>query len=168
MAIYQYYLAVIPLEGVQKKHDSIPDSIRTSTETGYFESEAKIYWKEAEISANELVSELDGIITRANWGNDDTSYNWKKHTREADNDASIFLEEGSSFIKEFSFRADLREKNLTFLLNMIELGKSHNWVFMDRTGKLMKADFEIIKDSIKRSNNYKFLKDPEDYLNSLG
>lgn len=168
MAIYQYYLAVIPLEGVQKKHNSIPGSIRTNTKTGYFESDAEIYWKEVEISANELVSELDRIITRADWGNDDTSYNWKKDTKEADNDASIFLEEGSSFIREFSFRADLREKSLTFLLNMIELGKSYNWVFMDRTGRLMKPDFEVIKDSIKRSNNYKFLKAPEDYLTSLG
>lgn len=165
MAIYQYYLAVIPLESVSKKHDSIPNSIRTSTDTGYFESDAEMYWKVVEIPANEMVSELDRIITRANWGNDDTSYNWKTHTKEADNDASIYLKDGS--ISEFSFRADLREKNLAFLMNMIELGKSHNWFFMDRTGRLMKADFEIIKDSIKKSNNYKFLKDPEDYLKSL-
>lgn len=167
MAIYQYYLAVIPSEGLLKKYDSIPASIRTSSETGYFESEAEKYWQEVEISSAELVSKLDRIISRADWGNDSTSYNWETNTKEADNDASMSLKEGKSSIGEFSFRADLREKNLTFLMKMIELGKSYQWIFMDRTGKLMKADFDLIKVSIKESNNYKFLKDPKDYLKSL-
>ncbi len=51
---------------------------------------------------------------------------------------------------------------------MIELGTLNNWMFMDRHGKLLKPDFEAIKESIKKSNAYKFLKDPEGYLDSLG
>lgn len=43
MAVYQYFLGVVPKQGIGKKQDYIPDEIGITTETGYFESDAKIY-----------------------------------------------------------------------------------------------------------------------------
>ena len=54
MAIYQYYLAVVPKEGVLSKHGSLPTEIGVSTKTGYFESDAKLYWKEINLKASEI------------------------------------------------------------------------------------------------------------------
>lgn len=167
MAVYQYYLAVVPKQGIEKKCDSIPTEIVVSTETGYFESDAEIYWKEVEMKADEIVTEMDLIVDRANWGNDKTSINWKTYSKEVDNDASIYLDEEFLTIREFSFRADLREKNLKFLKNMIELGVKNEWLFFDRKGKLMKPDFEEIKNSIRNSNAYSFLEDPIKFLENI-
>ncbi|WP_144282318.1 hypothetical protein [Chryseobacterium echinoideorum] len=168
MATYQYYLAVVPKKGIEKKHGYIPETIGVNTETGYFESDAEIYWKEVEIKADEIVSKIDFIIKRANWGNDKTSINWKTYSDEVDNDASIYLDENSLTIREFYFRADLREKNLIFLKNMIVLCEENEWLFFDRKGGLMKPNYEEIKNSIRNSNTYSFLKDPIKYLEKIG
>lgn len=167
MAIYQYYLAVIPKEGIEKKHNLIPREIGVSTETGFFESDAELYWKEIEKNADEIISKIDLIAQRANWGNSETSYNWKTYSEKVDNDAFISLDKKSFTITEFSFRADLREKGFAFLKNMIELGKENEWIFMDRKGKLMEADFEEIKSSIKNSDAHRFLIDPIKFLENL-
>ncbi len=167
MAVYQYYLAVVPKQGIEKRHDSIPAEIGVSTETGYFESDAEIYWKEVETKEDDIVTKIDLIVNRAKWGNDKTSINWKTYSEEVDNDASIYLDEESLTIREFSFRADLREKNLKFLKNMIALGVENEWLFFDRKGKLMKPDFEEIKNSIRNSNAYSFLEDPIKFLENI-
>ena len=167
MAVYQYYLAIVPKEAVEKKHDSIPNEIGVSIETGFFESDAEIYWKEVNTKADDIVSKIDLMVARATWGNDNTSINWKTYTDEVDNDASIYLDEESLTIREFSFRADLREKNFNFLKSMIELGKENEWLFMDIKGKLMKPDFDEIKNSIRNSNAHSFLKDPVTFLKNI-
>ncbi len=167
MAVYQYYLGVVPEEGIKKRHNSIPDSIGVSTETGYFESDMKIYWKEVQMKADSIVPKIDLIVKRSDWGNEKISINWKTYTENVDNDASIYLDEETLTIMEFSFRADLRENNLFFLKNMIELGKENGWLFMDRKGKLMKPDFEEIRNSIRNSNAHSFLKDPIKFVKSI-
>lgn len=167
MAIYQYFLAVVPVDGVLKKHGFKPNQIGVSTKTGFFESDVEIYWKELEIEVEEILPKVDKIVKRTNYGNRKTSYNWKTYTEDMDNDASIYLDEKTLKISTFSFRADLREKKLTFLMNMIELGKEYNWMFMDRNGKLLNPNFDEIKSSIKESNAYRFLKDPIKFLKSI-
>ena len=168
MAIYQYYLAVVPLEGILKKHKLIPKEIRINTETGYFESDAELYWKEINQIADEISPKIDSFIKRADWGNDNTSFNWKTNSKVLDNDAFMGINEKTFSITEFSFRADLREDGFTFLKNMIELGKENNWMFMDRKGKLMNSDFEEIKASIQNSDAHSFLTDPIKFLENLG
>jgi len=167
MAIYQYYLAVVPKEGIRKKHNLIPNEIGVSTETGYFESNAELYWKEIDEKADRITPKIDSIVKRADWGNDKTSFNWKTYTETLDNDAFMGLDEKTLSITEFTFRADLRENEFTFLKNMIELGKENNWMFMDRKGKLMNADLEEIKSSIRNSDAHSFLKDPIKFLENL-
>lgn len=167
MAVYQYYLAVVPKEGIQKRHDPIPNKMNISIETGCFESDAELYWKEIGKIPDNIILQIDSIVKRANWGNSETSFNWKTYTDKIDNDAFISLDKKSCEIKEFSFRADLREEGLTFLKKMIELGKENNWMFMDRKGELMNADFEEIKESIRNSNAFRFLNDPIKFLEKI-
>ncbi|CAL2102237.1 protein of unknown function [Tenacibaculum sp. 190130A14a] len=66
MAIYQYYLAAIPKKGILKKHDLIPTKIGVCTESGYFESDAELYWKEIDKKAEEITPKIDSIVKRAN------------------------------------------------------------------------------------------------------
>lgn len=167
MAIYQYYLAVVPKKGILKKLGLIPNKIGVSTKTGFFESDAELYWKEIDKKADKIIPKIDSIVERANWGNNKVNYNWKTHSENVDNDAFIALDEKKLSVTEFSFRADLREDGFIFLKNMIELGKENDWMFMDRKGKLMNPDFEEIKNSILNSDAHSFLKDPIKFLENL-
>ncbi len=167
MAIYQYYLAVVPTEGILKKQGLIPNQIGVSTETGFFESDAELYWKEIDKKPDGITPKIDLIVKRGDWGNSKTSFHWKTYTETLDNDAFMALDEETLSITEFSFRADLRENGFAFLKNMIELGQENDWMFMDRKGKLMNADFEEIKESIRNSDAHSFLKDPIKFLESL-
>ncbi len=167
MAIYQYYLAVVPQSGVLKQHGVKPDSIEVGSATKYFESNTEGYWKEVGVQGEGILPLMDKLLARTEWGNGKTTIFWKVYSEELDNDASLELEDEMLTVKEFSFRADLREKNLDFLMKMIALGKENQWMFMDRTGKLMNPDFEEIKESILGSKSFRFLKDPIAYLDSL-
>jgi len=167
MAVYQYYLGIIPRQGIEKKDDSIPYEIGVCTDTGFFESDAEIYWKEVGMKADDIVTKIDLIIKRAHCGNDQTSITWKTESEELDIDALIYLDEETLQIREFSFRADLREKNLIFLKNMIDLGVKNQWLFFDIKGKIIKPDFEEIKSSIRNSNAYRFVEDPIKFLENI-
>lgn len=167
MAIYQYYLAVVPESGVLKQHGVKPDTIEIGSATEYFESNTAGYWKEAGVLGEDILSLMDKLLARTTWGNGKTTIFWKVKTEEVDNDASLELDEETMAVKEFSFRADLREKNLDFLMKMIELGKANQWLFMDRTGKLMNPDFDEMKEFILESKTFKFLTDPKAYLDRL-
>lgn len=67
MAVYQYYLAVVPKQGIEKKHGSIPNKIGVNVETGYFESDAELYWKEVSMKADNIVAKMDLFVERAKW-----------------------------------------------------------------------------------------------------
>lgn len=167
MAVYQFYLEVLPKEGILKKHNLIPSYIKVSTETGYFESDSELYWNEVKCSSENIIPKIDSIIDRANWGNDKISFNWKRYSETLDNDASIYLNESDFTIKVFSFRADLREENLEFLKNMINLAIENEWMFMDRNGLLINPNLEELTKSILKSNAYNFLKNPHKFLDNL-
>ena len=167
MAVYQYYLEVLPKKGILKKHNLIPSNIKVSTETGYFESESELYWNEIKCSAENIITIIDSIIERANWGNDSTNFNWKHYSETLDNDASIYLNEPDFTIKEFSFRVDLRDENFEFLKNMTKLANENEWIFMDRTGLLINPNLEELKENILKSNAYNFLENPHKFLDNL-
>lgn len=167
MAIYQFYLTVIPKQSVLEKFDSVPETIPPNTETGYFESNTEIFWNTAQVTATEIVKRIDTIVKRAEWGNSDYSFNWKTYSLQVDNDAYLSLNKETLYIESLSFRADLREPNLKFLEDMISLGKEYNWLFIDRKGTIAKPYFEEIKTLIKTSNAYRFLKDPDQFFDDL-
>lgn len=168
MAIYQYYLAVIPKIGLIKKHGQIPNSIPIGSEAEWFESNTEEYWQLADVSSDEIVSEIDKLVKRSDWDDDTTSVRWKTYSEDLDNDGWMSINEQSKKIQELSFRADLREKNLTFLVGMLDLSNKHNFILMDRKGNLANPNFEEIKKLIEISNPYKFLQDPKKFLTDLG
>lgn len=168
MAIYQFYLAVVPKSGFLLANGNMSEKISVSTQTGFFESKTEVYWNLANIDPGEIMEEIDKIITRASGGNNPNGFRWKIETIECDNDASIELNDATGKIEEFIFRADLREDKLVFLIDMIELGKKYEWIFMDRQGNLANPDFEEIKQLISISNAYRFLKNPYEFLSGLG
>lgn len=167
MAIYQYYLAFIPKIGLIKKHKIIPIQIEISLETGYFEAKTDEYWELAKINFQDIKVGIDKIVDKADWGNDRDIFHWKTYKAELDNDALLYINFEKKEITELSFRADLREPNLKFLNGMLELAKKHEMMLMDRKGNLLNPEFNEIIDFIKVSNTFKFIENPEKFIDDL-
>jgi hypothetical protein len=167
MAIYQYYLAFVPKIELIKKHKIIPTQIEISTETGYFEAKTDEYWGLAKINFQNIKVGIDKIVDKADWGNDKDIFNWKTYKTELDNDVSMCINFEKEEITELSFRADLREPNLKFLNGMLELAKKYEMMLMDRKGNLFNPEFNEIKDFIKVSNTFKFIENPEKFIDDL-
>lgn len=167
MAIYQYYLALVPKTGLLIKHKEIPKEIEVSIETGYFEAKTEEYWKLAQINYINIKIEIDKIISKANWGDESDSFNWKTNSDDVDNDAWMSINSVDKKIVELSFRADLRDPDLRFLNEMLVLARKYDMIIMDSKGNLINPVFDELKDYIKMSSNYKFLVNPEKFFDDL-
>ena len=97
-------------------------------------------------------------------------YYWKHYKRTSestiDHDASLDLTKNGK-IKKLHFRADLREPHLTFLTGFIEIAKKYDCLLLDIQGNLISPEEKQVYKLIKLSNSYKFLTNPEKFLNDL-
>ena len=121
----------------------------------------------AEINFDNVKLEIDRLINKADWGNDEECFNWKTYTNEVDNDASMSVDLETKKIEHLSFRADLREPRLKFLSGMLDLAKKKEMLLMDRNGKILSPEYNEIKSYIKNSNSFKFIENPEKFLDDL-
>ncbi len=162
MALYQLYLSVIPKIGLLKLHDEVPEKIILEKQVKYFEPTLQKYWRELAVDPETITQQLDLLLDRNKKYSNVERVIWKTETKLVDNDVWMSINQGK--IDGLSFRADLREEKLWFLTNMIQLGKDHDWVFVDLHGSTALPLFEKIKALIYRSEYYHFLKDPKKYL----
>ncbi len=155
MANYQFYFALFPKTSLLKIKGGIPKKLNFNNDTGFFGDDSNIYWKNSNIDSSIIITEIDNLISRASWGNDELSYNWKVETNLKDNDVWISLDENKNFIKEFYFRVDLRDRKLDFLKNMINLAQKYNLLLNDYSGNLVAPNFDDVISLIKKSNSHK-------------
>jgi hypothetical protein len=177
MAISQFYMAIIPKHGIIEYFGEVPKVLevdfqkrteRFLNETmegdyDYFEFIQHKCWANSKISSKEIINLMDQKLNRADWGNDNEGNNWKTETTEIDNDAWILVDE-ENIIIEFTFRADLRQPQLKFLLEMIELCYENEFLLIDIGGNVVEPDLEKVIELIKVSNAYKFVVNPNQYF----
>lgn len=184
MAIYQFNLTAIPKKSILEKYGRVPEMLKVDYEERkehYKKSKAgtisdsdtftdaltQDWWSNIDIDIPELVARIDNYVDRADWGNSTYSFNWKTYTDEVDHDTYLSLNEINGKIKQLTFRADLREKGLTFLKNMLNLSKENDWLLMDVKGNLSAPQMEEVKKIINISNCYRFLSNPEKFFDDL-
>ncbi|URC11028.1 hypothetical protein [Flavobacterium sp. B183] len=164
MAIWQYLLIVVPEKSIRNDYQCI-----FKNNTTQFLPETKSLWKDFNCDIVSIISEMDTIIKRADWG-DENYFCWKGDTKnEEDNDCSIFLSKNKTQIKEFRFRIDLRKaSNITNTLQpILKLCENNQLVLIDLKGEILNPKLEEIFKSMKSSNATKFLNDPEKFLEDL-
>jgi hypothetical protein len=184
MAIWQFQLVIIPKKGILEKFEKTPKTLQIDykerVEHYHLKQEGLIeegdefkdaltqdWWSSTEIQPMEIIHQIDKKVSRANYG-DDTFINWKFNNGKVDNDASLSINEETGKIEEIHFRADLREEKLHFLKEMIDLSIKYDWLLMDMKGNLVEPNFKEVAKLIKISNSFKFLKDPLQFLTTLG
>jgi hypothetical protein len=67
-----------------------------------------------------------------------------------------------------SSRIDLREIDRSFIDNVLTIVKELNCVLLDRQGNLFEPTPENLSDNTKKSNAFKFVTNPTDFLDKLG
>lgn len=164
MAIWQYLLIAVPKDSIGNNYECIFKNNKTE-----FLPETDSFWENFDGDIPSIISELDQIIPKANWGNE-TYLNWKGNGQnEEDNDACICLNDDKTKIEEFQFRIDLRKpSNITNILqSILNLCEKHNLVLIDLKGKIFQPKLENVLGSIKASNATRFLNDPIQFFEDL-
>ena len=181
MAIYQFYLAVIPEKGMLEYFGEIPGKLdidfqkRTNdflektnaNEKDYVEKVMHKCWELTKHYPDNIIAEIDKELDRATWGNDNGSNNWKTETNEIDNDAYLLTNVEFNEIREFTFRADLRDRKMTFLRKMINLSKNNHFLLMDINGNLVNPNIKEVLRLIQKSNSFKVVENPLGFLKDL-
>lgn len=163
MAIWQYLLIVVPGNSIDSNYQCIFKNNKTK-----YLPQTKTLWKHYNGDVVSIVSEMNKIIRKTDWGND-RFICWKDNGTDQDNDASICLSEDKTIIEEFQFRIDLRKvSNITDVLqSILELCKKYKLVLINLKGEIYKPELKYIIEGIKTSNAMNFMTDPLKYLEDL-
>jgi hypothetical protein len=162
MAIWQYLLIVVPENSIETNYECIFKNNKTE-----FLPNTNSFWKNFDGDISLIISELDQIIPKADWGTD-TLICWKGNgNNEEDNDASICLSDDKTKIEEFHF--DLRKSsNINHVLqSILNICKKNKLVLIDIKGKIFKPQLEDILKSMKTSNATAFLSNPIKFFENL-
>jgi hypothetical protein len=189
MAIWQFNLTAIPRIGIIEKFGYIPERLHVDFEERKQFARAKKkgeldeedfqlndaliqnWWNSIELQPLEVIHQIDKLAKRADGYGTDLWVCWKTYIdaidNPLDNDASLVINENTGMIEELNFRADLREKSLTFLIGMVNLAKLYDWLLMDIKGNLSEPEMKKVVKLIVDSDSFKFLQDPKKFLEDL-
>lgn len=186
MAIYQFWLTVVPRQGVLRKFGVVPEKLVVNypERKVHFELEKEgllegsdvftdallqDWWSFFEIQPIEIPHRLDrflGIGKQSEYVQG--SFFWKRYVfGEVDNDAHIDMNTQTGKIESFIFRADLREENLKFLQEMVEMAKVYDWLLMDSNGNLANPNLKEVLELVRKSNAFRFVSDPLQFFQDL-
>jgi hypothetical protein len=188
MAVWQFNITVIPRKELIEKYGLVPDKLFVDLKerqqhqkdksenkeiynSDYQDVLTQNWWYLTDISAMEIVHQMDKLVRRANYGSD-IWISWKTYiigdNFKVDNDASLDINDETGKIRGLSFRADLREPSLVFLNKMMELAQLYDWVFMDTIkGFIAHPNKEEVGILIENSNAFKFLQNPRLFLEDI-
>lgn len=164
MAIWQYLLIVVPEKSIQSNYQYIFKNNESD-----FLPDTNSFWENFNGDISLIISEIDQIIPKADWGNE-TYLNWKGNEKnDEDNDACICLSDDKIKIEVFHFRIDLRKaSNITNILqSILNLCKKNQLILIDLKGEILKPEMKTIIESLKDSNAMKFITDPIHFFENL-
>lgn len=99
-----------------------------------------------------------------------TSYDsWSKNLEcwgEDDGDR-VEVYYSDSIIDEWYIRFDMRTLNFLFCLKMVEVVKKYNGVFITSSGYVFPPAYKKLLNHMHRSDNYRFVQDPQRFLEEL-
>jgi hypothetical protein len=183
MAIWQFYLKIIPKKGIIEKLGFVPKKITSFIDAEGFRQYSILnpdttieeafdnqkLWDSTDVEPMKIIQQIDEYVKRRTYREkNDFIFSWKTYVRyEIDNDAWLELNEQSGKIEHLSFRADLRDKSLTFLQQMVQLAKLYDCLLLDSKGNLCEPNMYDVLQIIKLSNTFRFLQNPKQFFTDL-
>ena len=163
MAVWQYNIFLIPLINFDKNYLEF-----LKQEDSEYLKDTKYFWDETSINKNEIELKIDKFISHYKSVSNNSLY-WKGDISNInDNDCSITFDENDN-INFFNFRFDLRnEINVIQSIDLlIEIAKEYHLKFMNIKYDFFEAEKELFIENIRQSNGFKFLENPENFLENL-
>lgn len=179
MAIWQYYLKVIPKESVIRRYGFVPSKLEINhkgwanyrqnlidgnkSEIDFEDAQTFNWWKDIFFDTPKTAASIDNLVKRCSWSHSKT-IGWKGDTQNnQDNDVYLHFDDSEN-IFEFTFRTDLRNDSLDFLVDMLKICQKNNWLVMDAKGILFEPKYLEVYESMRKSNAAKFLENPEKFF----
>ena len=165
MAVWQYRGEFIPELWLIAEHGRIPDALENylmSEDTDLDAIEDPHCWQETDVPTD-IVAQVSAIMPQTkSWTEDALMFGDDKSS-----DFEIWYEDDE--VDAIHFRWDIREPDLEVLNQIIVLAKRLGaYIVSGDRATVVEPDFLAVLQDIKKSNAYRFCKDPESFLSELG
>jgi hypothetical protein len=176
MATWQFNLFLIPESSLLNRYKQIPKKLHINHETGDNHPKTNVegyeaddaldisWWNDLNVHTSDLfpiIEEFAAIDN--NWGTGCLT-----NFGGIDKDViSISFNEDTKQIEEVSCRFDLRELNKEFIYKSLLLAQRYNCLLMDNHGILIQPNLPDLFELIKSSDTFRFVSDPEKFLNDI-
>ena len=167
MAIYQYHLTAIPRQTILRHWDIIPVKVQVHDNPAFDEDDLinVKWWDQEQVDFDTIEKKILDFADQVEWTK--RSETVKDFGDNETNDISIAKGE-AGLLEEMSFRIDLREINRSFIDNVLTIVNELDCVLLDRQGNLFEPKVDSLSDNIKKSNAFKFVTNPTDFLDKFG
>jgi hypothetical protein len=176
MASWQFNLFLIPRVSLLNRYKHIPmklyvdhrnedNRLKTNLEAYEIDDALDVDWW---TDLNIYTSDLFPIIEEfAALGNNWSTESLKNFGDSDKNDIHVHFNKDTQQIEEVSCRFDLRELNKEFIDKSLLLAQQFNCLLMDNDGILIQPNLSNLFELIKSSNAFRFVSDPEKYLDDI-
>jgi hypothetical protein len=167
MAIYQYQVIVIPRQTILRHWNIIPVKVQVRDNPAFDEDDLinVKWWDKEKVEFKTIEKVILDFADQVEWTKG--SENVKTFGDNDTNDITIIKSELGQ-LEEMHFRIDLREIDKIFIDNVMTIVKDLDCLLLDRQGNLFEPTHQNLTDNIKKSNAFKFVTNPTDFLNKLG
>lgn len=164
MAINQYHLTVVPRQNVLRHWDMIPVKVQLR-DNPEFDSFADTAWDKVQVDFGLIEKKILSFASKIEWTK--KFEDGGVYGDNATNDVSIYKDE-QGHLTDFSFRINLVRIDRQFINSILTITKDLDTLLLDKQGNLFEPTLENLINNIKKSNAFKFVTNPTDFLNKLG
>ena len=151
MAIWQYQVKMVPRSDFEDKREIFLNNID--------DFYTKITGWELSKLHTDILNEY--LNREKHWSNSAILWGEEESTN-----VELFLQE--SIVEEISFRIDLREEQVkSYLQLIIDFSKLNDTVILNINDELIEPTKKCLLDDIKKSVCYKFVSNPQKFINDL-
>jgi hypothetical protein len=154
MAVWQYDFHLVPKAGVERHYGLIPTTMPlVSVEPGLF-------WTGIELT-QEMRNEISRLLPSGKaWSDQIERWGQEQGTR-----IDLFVE--NEDIAEVFVRLDVRDLPQVLLINLMQIAKRHGLLVMLPDGSLFEPSVSRVLAEIRASNAFRFVQDPQKFLEVL-
>ncbi|HEY9001390.1 MAG TPA: hypothetical protein VIM89_08550 [Mucilaginibacter sp.] len=120
------------------------------------------WWNKFIVTIDQLFPFIKNIVESPN-GIDGLRYFGDADT----NNICVSFDENTNQVDEVSCRVDLRKLDKDFINSVFSLARQFNCLLMDRQGRLFEPSRDEFIEKVKLSDSYRFVVNPEKFLNDL-